>query len=95
MNSEVVGVVGRQTPTRLAENALEKMAGKRKTFGVVIDWRGRVTVGGADDFPHEELVMVCTHATDPDDLADAIRHETKERGPFKPAWGYCISRAST
>lgn len=95
MSSEVVGVVGRQTPTRLAENALEKMAGQRKTFGVGIDWRGRVTVAGPDDFDHNDLVMVCTYATDPDDLAEAIRHETARRGPFKPAWGYGISRAST
>ena len=95
MKSEVVGVVGRQTATQLAEAAIGSMTGKARRYGVGIDWRGRVTVAGTDDFQHEELVMVCTYASDPDDLADAIRHEVEVRGPFKPAWGYGISRAET
>lgn len=95
MTSHVVGVIGRQTPTPLAEAAIAIMTSKKERYGVGIDWRGRVTVAGPDDFDHNDLVMVCTYATDPDDLAEAIRHETARRGPFKPAWGYGISRAST
>jgi ATP-dependent helicase/DNAse subunit B len=83
----VIGSTKRWTPTQLAESTIEiigehKRYGKNKAvlfYAVCLDLAGRVVMDRLDDAPPSEIVMACSYKSDPDDLADALRHELQER----------------
>lgn len=88
----LIGSIHVQTPTQLAEKALKEIGRLRKhglnkrvlRYEVGLDLAGRVNVDRPDMTPPNELLMTCTYASDPDDLADAIRFECEQRDG-KPA----------
>jgi hypothetical protein len=76
-----VGSITRRTATQLAEDAIARMGRRRKQYAVAMSSTGLVSIGGLDDFPPGELLMVCTAQSDPDVLADNIRDEAAKIGP--------------
>ena len=87
----LIGSIHVQTPTQLAEKAIDAIArlrrvqnGKSLRYEVGLDLAGRVNVDRPDMTPLGELLMTCTYQSDPDDLADAIRFEREQRDG-KPA----------
>ena len=75
-----VGSIAHQTSTQLAEAAIGRMS-KRYAYGVAIDPSGHVIIGMPDDFHARELLGVFTRTSDPDELADNLRHEIERRNP--------------
>jgi hypothetical protein len=83
----VAGSTQRQTPTQLAESAIENIAlhrryGRHKkplVYGVAMDPAGRVVVDHLHNVPPAEWLMTCTYKTDPDELAEQIRDEIEAR----------------
>ena len=88
----LIGSIHVQTPTQLAEKAIDAIARLRKhglhkrvlRYEVGIDLAGRVNVDRLDMTPPNELVMTCTYQSDPDDLADAILFEADSRAGRQP-----------
>ena len=78
MNPVTIGSTKHQTPTQLAEAAVDRM-GRARKYGVGMDLAGRIILALPDDFHPSELLIVMSRSGDPDDLAEAIRHEIKER----------------
>ncbi len=81
MSVTSVGSITRRTATQLAEDAIARMGRRRKQYAVAMSSTGLVSIGGLDDFPPAELLMVCTAQSDPDVLADNIRDEAAKIGP--------------
>lgn len=83
----LIGSIHVQTPTQLAEKAIDAIGRLRKhglnkrvlRYEVGLDLAGRVNVDRPDMTPPGELLMTCTYQSDPDDLADAIRFEADSR----------------
>jgi len=82
-----VGSVKTQTPTQLAEAAIETIGelrryGKNKkplAYEVGLDMAGRLVVDRIGCTPRAEWLMNCTRTSDPDLLADEIRAELESR----------------
>jgi hypothetical protein len=68
-----IGSVTRRTATQLAEDAISRLGRRRQKYAVAMSPSGVVSIGAVDDFPDDELLMVCTAQSDPDVLADNIR----------------------
>lgn len=86
----LIGSIHVQTPTQLAEKAIDAIARLRKhglhkrvlAYEVGLDLSGHVQVDRLGMTPPNEWVMTCTYRTDPDDLAEDLRAEIESRdGP--------------
>lgn len=95
----LIGSIHVQTPTQLAEKAIDAIARLRKhglhkrvlRYEVGLDLAGRVVVDRLGMTPPNEWVMTCTYASDPDDLADDLRAEIENRDG-KPARRVVVSK---
>jgi hypothetical protein len=79
MTPVVVGSVTERTATQLAESALERMGRGGIRYMVGLDEDGQLLIAGVDDLHPTEMLITCTRTSDPDELADVIRHEVKQR----------------
>lgn len=82
-----VGSVNRQAPLALAEHAIARIGELRRTgkdkrpaaYAVGMDLAGRIVVDRMGTMPPAELLMTCTHQSDPDVLAEEIQAERDAR----------------
>ncbi|MEJ7746330.1 MAG: hypothetical protein WKF61_06185 [Luteimonas sp.] len=72
-----VGSTRTETPTTLAERAIEAMG--RSNYDVSLDRTGKVWVDRYDHASPTELLAVATRKSDPDWLAEEIRFEARHR----------------
>jgi hypothetical protein len=83
----VVGSLKRRTPEQLAEEAIAAIGDNRRHgkqgetlhYAVCLDPEGRVLLDRVHAASPDELVMSCSYKSNPDDLADALKHEIGAR----------------
>lgn len=78
MNPAIIGTATATSHYDLAEQAISRM-GKRHAYAVAMDVSGHALIGMPTDFQPREILIVCRRTTDPDLIADEIRHEYQQR----------------